>query len=88
MKHITSLKAWLHGLGSAVIGGAATGGGSWMATAVANAAGIKDVPVLNWKTVGVICAIGGLSNAFMYLKQSPLPKLEEDAVDLTPGNPS
>jgi len=74
---MTPLKQWLYSLGSAVIGGAATAGGAWLGMLGAKAAG-ADVPELNVKSLGIICATGALSSLFFYLKQSPLPK-EPDA---------
>lgn len=65
-------KTWLNGLIAAVIGGAATAGGSWLAINAAGAAGAA-VPALNWKALGIILLVGSATNLFAYLKQSPIP---------------
>ena len=66
---------WLYALMNTVIGGAATAGSAWLGMSGAKAAGM-DVPVLNWKSLGIILTSGALTNLFFYLKQSPLPVLE------------
>lgn len=71
-----SVKAWIRGLFTGVILGAATAGSSWMALATAKGLGI-DVPVLNWKALGTILVAGSVSNFFAFLKQSPLPTVVE-----------
>ncbi len=62
-----SLKAWLHGLGAAVIGAAASG-----VTLV-----VADPTTFNFKGglghLGQVCAVQALISAAAYLKQSPLP---------------
>lgn len=67
-----NLPIWLQGLVAAAIGGAANAGGSWLGLATAKGIGL-DVPVLNWKSLGVMMLVGGLIGAFAYLKQSPVP---------------
>jgi hypothetical protein len=67
-----SLQQWLSGLLAAVIGGAATAGGSWLAINAAGAAG-ATVPILNVKALGIILLVGAGTNLFSFLKQSPLP---------------
>ncbi len=67
-----NLTQWLSSLLAAVIGGAATAGGSWLAINAAGAAG-ATVPQLNIKALGIILAVGALTNLFMFLKQSPIP---------------
>jgi hypothetical protein len=69
-------RGWLHGLLAMVIGGAASAGSAWIGLAVGKASGL-DVPVLNWKALGLVLLTSGLINAFLYLKQSPLPDFEE-----------
>lgn len=63
---------WLQGLLAAVIGGAANAGGSWMGLATAKGIGL-EVPVLNWKALGIMMLVGALISGFAYLKQSPIP---------------
>jgi len=67
-----SLSQWLSSLLSAVIAGAATAGGSWLAINAAGAAG-ATVPILNLKALGIILAVGAGTNLFSFLKQSPIP---------------
>jgi len=73
---------WLYGLLNGSIGGAATSGGAWLGMSGAKAAGL-DVPVLNWKALGVILISGALTNLFFYLKQSPLPSIEKTVITTT-----
>lgn len=82
MKLLKSWRVWLHGLGAAVIGGGASAAGSWAGMAAAKSAGV-DVPALNLKALGILFGSGALTSALAYLKQSPLPKDEENAP--TPG---
>ena len=86
MKNLKSFRTWVHGLGAAFITGASTAALTGMAMPAAKAMGV-DVPVLNWKALGVMMLAGGLPGAFAYLKQSPLPKIEDED-PTAPGNPS
>ncbi len=67
-----SLSQWLASLLAAIIGGAATAGGSWLAINAAGAAG-ATVPTLNVKALGIILLVGAGTNLFSFLKQSPIP---------------
>lgn len=78
MKQITSWRLWIHGLGATVIGGSASAGAAWLSTVAAKAAGVTGVQELNAKSLGIILISSGLLNAFLYLKQSPLPALENE----------
>jgi deoxyxylulose-5-phosphate synthase len=76
-------KQWLAGLVAAVVMGAATAGGSWMAINAAGAAG-ATVPVLNLKALGIILLVGAGTNLFSFLKQSPIPtSIRETTVTVT-----
>lgn len=75
-KFVLDWRNWGYGLVSGIIYGAASGGSSWVALAMAKAAGL-DVHILNWKELGIVCATGGVVSALAYLKQSPLPPKEE-----------
>lgn len=78
-----NMEPWLKGLIAAVVGGAATAGGSWMAINAAGAAGAA-VPVLNWKSLGIILLVGAVTNLFAYLKQSPIPStIEQTQITVT-----
>lgn len=74
-KHLKDPLAWLHGLLSGIIGGAATAGSAWLGTLIAHSAG-ADIPLLNFKHLGIIVLSGGISSALAYLTKSPLPALE------------
>ena len=67
-----SLSQWLASILAAIIGGAATAGGSWLAINAAGAAG-ATVPILNVKALGIIMLVGAGTNLFSFLKQSPIP---------------
>lgn len=71
------VRRWFHGLIGGIIGGSATAGTTWLAMAGAKSAGL-DVPELNWKALGVILVSGAVTSALAYLKQSPLPPVEDE----------
>ena len=76
----SSVADWLNGIAGAVIGGAATAGGSWLSLLAAKEVGLA-VPTLNLKALGSICLFGSLSNLFFYLKSAPTPfKTEKTTV--------
>lgn len=81
MKQFTSWRTWIHGFGATVIGGTASAGAAWLGNAAAKAAGVTELPDLNLKSLGIILVSSGLLNAFLYLKQSPLPPLETETTD-------
>lgn len=68
----TKTKLWLRGLCAGAISGSASAGLSWLGVAGANAAGV-DVRLLDGGQLCVILAVGAVTHALMYLKQSPLP---------------
>ncbi|MBI5683573.1 MAG: hypothetical protein HZC54_00700 [Verrucomicrobia bacterium] len=74
------IEAWIYGLAAAFIGGAATAITADQALSMAHRMGM-DVPVLNFKAMGIVALAAGIYSAAMYLKQSPLPKFKiaEDA---------
>lgn len=74
---------WLYGIVWATIGGAATSASAWMAMGAAHASGV-DVPALNFKALGVIMLSGALTNFFAVLKQTPLPK-DDDETPVPPA---
>lgn len=71
------MRVWAYGLLSGTIGGAATAVGTAGLLASADSVGAQ-VPALNIKQLLAVVIAGGLSNAFAYLRQSPLPKKEDD----------
>ena len=74
------IEGWFYGMGQCIIGGAAAAGSAWMGLSMAKSVGM-DVPVLNWKSLGMILLTSSLSNLFFFLKQSPLPpKSDGDTV--------
>lgn len=68
---------WVYALLWTVVGGVASAGSAWLALKVGHEAGV-DVAALDLKQLGVICLVSGLMNLFFYLKQSPLPKLDDE----------
>lgn len=76
------IRHWFHGLGSAVIGGAATSLTAAGGVAGAGALGIK-VPNLTLDQIAAIALAGGFWTMVAYLKQSPLPP--EDPENPTPS---
>lgn len=70
------VEVWAYSLVSGAIGGGATALFSWMGMAGAHQIGI-DVPVLNFKAMGVIFLSGMLPPILAYLKQSPLPPMSD-----------
>lgn len=65
---------WLYGLLAGVIGGASTAALSWAGLGAAHAAGM-DVPMLNFKALGIVLISGAAPSFFAYLKQQPLPPI-------------
>lgn len=71
----SNVQKWVHGLGSATIGGAASALTAQMGLVGAQSAGV-DVSPLNFKALGIVAISAGIFSAAMYLKQSPLPAEE------------
>jgi len=65
------MNIWLKGFLNSVVTGLATAGSSWMALLAAKASGLT-VPDLNLKAMMVVLVAGALTNAFSYLRTSPL----------------
>ncbi len=70
---MTTWRAWLHGLGAALIGGAATAGSGALGAMVA---GIDPLSSAFWKITLGACIGGGVISALAYLSKSPLPDVE------------
>jgi hypothetical protein len=70
------VQKWAYGLVGGCIGGGAGSLSAWLGLTVAKAVGI-DVPVLNWKAMGVIFLTGAVTHAVAYLAKSPLPPLDD-----------
>lgn len=70
-----TLQKWLHGLGSAAIGGGAN------AVTLMVLAPLQFNLQAGWKDLLIATLMSGLVNAAFYLKQSPLPP--EDTTTLT-----
>lgn len=68
----TRIKHWLWGLGSSLVGGAATSLTATLGAATAHGLGM-DIPTLTWKQIGVVALSGAFWTTVAYLKQSPLP---------------
>jgi hypothetical protein len=75
----TSEKKWFRGLVGGVISASASAGSSFLGMAGAHGIGI-DVPLLNWKSLGVLLLTSGLLSAFLFLKQSPLPPDDDTTI--------
>lgn len=73
---LRSPRIWLHGLGAAFIGGGASALTADQGLSLALRMGV-DVPTLNLKALLIVFVASGISSAAMYLKQSPLPPIEE-----------
>ena len=69
------LRHWLHGLGSAFIGGGASAVSAWGGMSAAKQLHV-DVPELNLNAIGIIFLSSAIFTAAAYLKQSPLPHEE------------
>lgn len=70
------IEVWAYSLVAGALSGGATSLISWLGMAGAHQIGI-DVPVLNFKAMGVIFLSGMLPPILTYLKQSPLPPLSD-----------
>lgn len=72
-RRFTQVETWTWGLLNAIVIGGSTSVTSWLGMAAAHGAGI-DVPVLNFKALGVIFISGAGVKFFAYLSQG-LPSL-------------
>jgi len=85
MKLHLDIEGWLYGLGSAVIGGGAASvtcaiSASMLKPDAFNLTSqLKDTLLL----MGATFIINGAINMFFFLKQSPLPKIEEETTITT-----
>jgi hypothetical protein len=82
LNHTTEV--WLRGLFGGFIGGGATASTAWLGMIGAAAIG-ADVPVLNFKSLGVIFLSGAITNTLAFLKQSPLPPDDDTPETITPS---
>lgn len=74
------VQRWSYGLIGGCIGGGASSLSAWIGMTSAKAVGI-DVPVLNFKAMGVIFLSGVITHAVAYLSKSPLPDLPTGNTD-------
>lgn len=72
-RRFTQVETWTWGLLNAIVVGGSTSVSSWLGMAAAHGAGL-DVPVLNFKALGVIFLSGAGVRFFAYLSQG-LPQL-------------
>ena len=75
MSHKTlkrSKRDWWRSLIGSSISAMAGAGSGFLGMNGAHGLGV-DVPMLNWKSLGVLLLTSGLTSVFLYLKQSPLP---------------
>lgn len=71
-------KVWFHGLAAAFIGGFASAGSTGAA-----ALALGDTMKKSLQLAGVSWAVAGVTSAFAYLKQSPVPALPKDILTST-----
>ena len=71
----SNTRKWLHGLGSAAITGIATSFTSSLGVQGAQLVGF-EIETLKGAQLMVIALMGGLVGAAAYLRQSPLPPVE------------
>ena len=79
MKSFKNPHVWLYGLVAAAIGGGATSVSAWIGMVAAQQMGANVVPV-DFNALKIIFISGCVVNLFFYLKQSPLPPLDSDAL--------
>lgn len=79
-----SVAEWGKTLIGVVVGGAATAGTSALSIATARGLGI-DVPLLNFKALGIVMLNAGVFSGLAFLAKSPLPssKVEHTEVTIT-----
>jgi hypothetical protein len=76
-------RVWISGLSASVIHGVAASGASFAGLATAQGLGV-DVPQLNLKQLCVVLMAAGLSRLFAFLRETPLPKAEDDTTPPIP----
>lgn len=69
-----NMRLWLHGLGAAFIGGAATS----LATILVDSDKFNIETFLGLQHLAVVAIVAGIVSAAGYLKQSPLPPVEDN----------
>lgn len=79
----TSARQWLQGIAVATIGGAASSGSAWLSLSTAHTLG-ADVPILNFKALGLVMLGSAIINLLTYLAKSPIPmSMESTTVTVT-----
>lgn len=88
MKIPRTFEQWFRSVAAAFIGGAATAGFSTLGIATAKGMGV-EMPTLNWKAIGVIMLVGGITNLCAFLMKSPVPaeSVTESSLRITETNP-
>ncbi len=76
---LRSWEIWARGLISAVVGGGASSLLAALGIPAADAIGMTIKP-LDWQQLKAVAIIGALTTAAAYLKQSPLPKVDDPTV--------
>ncbi len=71
-------KVWFHGLAAAFIGGLAAAGSTGAAALT-----LGDGPKKSLELAAVSWVVAGVTSAFAYLKQSPVPPLPKDLMTIT-----
>jgi hypothetical protein len=72
------IELWAYRLGSAIVGGAATALSAQAGLGVAHGLAPDVVQLLDWKQFAATALTGGIFSAVAYLKQSPLPPIDEE----------
>lgn len=80
---INKIELWGYRLGSAVIGGACTALTAQAGLGIVHSVAPTQVQMLDLKQLGFTALSGGFFAMVAYLKQSPLPPIE----DTTPPSP-
>lgn len=73
-------KAWLKGIGAAIVGAAANG----VLVVIVNPGTFDIFSVAGWKNIASVCGASVLIAAALYLKQSPLPStVKTETISIT-----
>jgi hypothetical protein len=78
-----AVRRWFYNMGQAVIGGVAAAGSAWLGTAAAHAVS-STIAVMDWNSFGAVLLTSSVTNLFFFLKQSPLPPMEDTTFTTKP----
>lgn len=80
-----SILKWLYGLTAAVIGGGAASVSAGISVTVLNPTDFEMLGHRQLKLMMLVFVISGITHAFFYLKQSPLPDIQWDKIERRSG---